>query len=146
VNRVQPADDLADLYYRDETGWVEQMAALATDGSVEALDLPHLSEYLTDMANRDRREAVQRLMVLLVHLLKWEHQPDHRSRSWDLTIREQRDELRELLESATLRNHAAAELGAVYRKAVRRAAVETDLPEDSFPTECPYTLGEALGE
>ena len=30
------------------------------------------------------------LRVLMLHLLKWDHQPDMRSRSWTLSIREQR--------------------------------------------------------
>ena len=30
------------------------------------------------------------LRVLMLHLLKWDHQPSMRSRSWTLTIREQR--------------------------------------------------------
>jgi hypothetical protein len=136
---------LTELYQTDETAWLEQMAALAAAGETAALDLEHLSEYLSDMARRDKREVVHRLVVLLVHLLKWEHQPDKRARSWELTIQEQREELLELLESRTLWNHAEQELGKAYRKAVRRAAVETELAEDAFPAECPYTLEQALG-
>ena len=29
------------------------------------------------------------LEVLLMHMLKWDHQPERRSRSWSLTIQEQ---------------------------------------------------------
>src|SRR4051794_17520405 len=114
---------LSDLYLADEPAWLEQMAALAAAGDSAALDLPNLSEYLTDMAKREQREVLQRLMVLLVHLLKWDHQPDKRSRSWELTIQEQREELQDLLESRVLRAHAEQELGRAYEKAVRRAIV-----------------------
>jgi hypothetical protein len=34
---------LSSLYHTDETAWLEQMAALAADGDVAALDLEHLS-------------------------------------------------------------------------------------------------------
>lgn len=133
---------LSELFETDETAWLEQMAALAVSGDVSLLDLPHLSEYLTDMAKRDKREAQRRLMVLLVHLLKWDHQPNLRSRSWELTIEEQREELQDLLQSATLRHHAEQSLDLCYR----RAAVETNLPEGSFPQQCPRSLEQVLGE
>ena len=61
------------------------------------MDYQNLSEYLADMARRDRREVFSRLVVLLSHLLKWEHQPEKRSGSWRGTILEQRRELRQLL-------------------------------------------------
>jgi Domain of unknown function DUF29 len=141
----EPITSLADLYESDETAWVEQMAALASAGDASSLDLTHLSEYLTDMARRDKREVVQRLTTLLVHLLKWEYQPAMRTRGWELTIQEQREELQELLQSGVLRNHAQQELGKAYDKAVRRAAVETELEESTFPEGCPYTLEQALG-
>ena len=137
---------LSELYETDETAWLEQMAALAAAGDVAALDLKNLSEFLLDMAKREKREVVQRLVTLFVHLLKWDHQPDKRTKSWELTIQEQREELQDLLESGVLRNHAQQELAKAYQKAVRRAAVETELTEKTFPAECPYTLDQAVGE
>jgi hypothetical protein len=137
---------LSELYDTDETAWLEQMAALATAGDGAALDLKNLGEFLADMAKRDKREVIQRLVTLLIHLLKWDHQPDKRTKSWELTIQEQREELQELLESGVLRNHAQQELAKAYQKAVRRAAVETEMEEKTFPAECPFTLEHALGE
>src|SRR5579864_3548088 len=89
------------LFERDETAWLEIMAQLAAQGRYTEMDHANLSEYLSDMAKRDRREVFSRLVTLLMHLLKWEHQPDHRSGSWQGTILEQRRELRKLLESGT---------------------------------------------
>lgn len=142
----KPMPSLPELFELDETAWLEQMAALAGQGAGDALDLHHLSEYLGDMAKRDKREVVQRMMVLLVHLLKWEHQPKKRTRSWQLTIDEQREELQELLESGSLRGHAEQDLSKIYSKAVRRAAVETKLKAEVFADECPYTLEQILGD
>jgi len=137
---------LAALYHCDETAWLEEMAALARAGDVVAMDCKHLAEYLSDMAKRDKREVVSRLAILLLHLLKWDRQPEKQTRSWELSIREQREELQELLESGLLRNFAEQELPNAYRKAVRRAAVETDLSESEFPTECPFALEQVLAE
>src|SRR5437667_12763961 len=70
--------DLSLLYERDETAWLEVMSALAASGRFAEMDYRHLSEYLADMARRDRREVFSRLVVLLSHLLKWDHQPERR--------------------------------------------------------------------
>jgi hypothetical protein len=146
--RIDPAfesiEGLGPLYLEDETAWLDIMSRLAREGRTEEFDLPNLSEFLADMAGRDRREVESRLVVLMAHLLKWEHQPDHRSRSWKATIVEQRQELDRHAGRGVLRNHAIAVLGAVYPNAVERAAVETGLPPDRFPSECPYTFEQLL--
>lgn len=135
---------LSQLYEADETAWLEAMTQLIQQGCWDELDYPHLAEYLTDMARRDRREVKSRLTTLLVHILKWVHQPEHRSRSWHGTIIEQRQELSDLASSGILRNHAEAVLTDAYAKAVERASVETGLAAASFPSECPYTLEQLL--
>jgi hypothetical protein len=137
---------LSTLYEQDETAWLEAMAELAAQGRLSEMDHPHLSEYLADMAKRDRREVFSRLVVLLAHLLKWDHQPDRRSGSWRGTIREQRRELRQLLESATLRNHAEAVFADAYMEARRQTADETELAVETFPEECGWTLDTALSD
>lgn len=132
------------LYEQDEAAWVDAMAELARDGRAEALDLPHLAEYLSDMARRDRREVESRLVVLLAHLLKWEQQPEVRSRSWRATVIEQRQELNRLAGRGVLRNHASDVLAEVYSEAVERASAETGLEPDCFPAVCPHTLDQLL--
>jgi len=138
--------DLSALYAQDETAWLEAMSRLAASERYAEIDYKHLSEYLADMAKRDRREVFSRLVVLLCHLLKWEHQPQCRSGSWRGTIREQRRELRQLLESGTLRNHAEAVLKDAYAEARRQAADETELSLDVFPAEDARSLEELLAE
>jgi hypothetical protein len=81
---------------------------------------------------------------LLSHLVKWEYQPEHRTRSWQGSIVEQRQELRRLAGRGVLRNHAKAALTEVYREAVERAAVETGRPPQAFPAECGYSVDELL--
>ena len=134
------------LYEQDETAWLEAMSALAAEGRYGEMDFPNLSEYLTDMSKRDRREVYNRLIVLLVHLLKWEHQPDQHSGSWRATVREQRRELRQLLESGTLRNHAAAVLMDAFAEARLQAADESEMDVTVFPTVNPWSLDEIMGE
>lgn len=135
---------LADLYMADETAWLDAMADFIARGEYSQLDYEHLREFLTDMANRDRKEMKSRLIVLIAHVLKWVHQPGRRSKSWALTILEQQDELSDDLSQASLRNHAMSVLSEAYQKALRRATRETGLKAQRFPSTCPYTLDELL--
>jgi hypothetical protein len=134
---------LSTLYERDETAWLETMSALAAEGRYTDMDFPNLSEYLADMARRDRREVFSRLVTLISHLLKWEYQADRRSRSWLGTILEQQRELRQLLESGTLYNHAVAVLAKAYPEGCKQASAETGLARERFPGECGWDV-EAL--
>src|SRR3954465_2883620 len=102
----QAVATLAELYETDETAWLDTMAELIQQGRWSDLDYPHLQEYLTDMARRDRREVESRLTVLIAHVLKWVYQPDHRPRSGRATVVEQRQELTHLAGSGVLRKHA----------------------------------------
>ena len=138
------AQVLAELYEVDETAWLDATAELVRAGRLGEIDLRTLAEYLTDMAIRDRREVTSRLSVLITHLLKWHHQPAHRSGGWLATIEVQRHELSDILESVSLRNHATSAMEKSYMTGVRRAVAETGFPESAFPATCPYTLDELL--
>lgn len=135
---------LPELYAEDETAWLDAMADLLGAGAYSELDFASLREYLTDMAKRDRREVESRLVVLVTHVLKWVHQPDQRSRSWQGSIVEQRQELRRLAGRGVLRSHAESVLAEAYQEAVERATVETGLPPEAFPAECAYSVDELL--
>ena len=132
------------LYEQDETAWLEAMSELVAQRRFAELDHKNLSEYLADMARRDRREVFSRLRVLMTHLLKWQHQPEKRAGSWRGTILEQRSELRQLLQSGTLRNHAQAVLLDAYGEARKQAAAETSFSPETFAAECVWDLDELL--
>ena len=132
------------LYERDETAWLETMSALVAEGRLAEINHHNLSEYLSDMAKRDRREVESRLIVLLAHMLKWVHQPERRSGSWQATIIEQCQELEGLLGRGVLYNHAESVLATSYLKAVKRAVAETGKTDTAFPINCPYSLDQML--
>jgi hypothetical protein len=158
LNRLTPAESTemamqaarplasATLHETDETAWLEQTAHLVRNGRFDQLDAECLAEFLTDMAKRDRREVFSRLVVLFAHLLKWEHQPERRSGSWLATILEQQRELRQLLESGTLRNHAVAVFAEAYTDARKQAAAETGLARSAFPEIAPQDLEGILAD
>lgn len=138
------ADATPELYLRDETAWLDATAELVRAGRLDLVDTGSLAEYLTDMAIKDRREVLSRMIVLLAHLLKWQFQPNFRSGSWRATIGLQKGELIDLLESGTLRNHADDVLTKAYERAISAAVSDTGLPESAFPSACPYTVEQLL--
>ncbi len=84
--RIKPKVTYTDDFY----GWVEQQVQFLQDSAWDCLDIPNLVEEITSLGKRERQELKNRLGVLLGHLLKWEFQPQKRSKSWYITIREQR--------------------------------------------------------
>ena len=135
------------LYEADFVVWAEAQAEALRAGRLDALDLEHLAEEIEGLAERDRRELRSRLRVLVMHLLKWQHQPDRRSGSWEATIDIQRADLEDPFESnPSLRREVPDVLAAVYPRAVKGAAKETGLPPGTFPKACPFTPEQVLGD
>ncbi len=99
------------------------------------------------MSRRDRRELESRLTVLLAHLLKWQAQPDGRSRSWSATIREQRRQIdRKLRDCPSLRPVVDDLLGTTYADAREKAARETGIAEADFSTHCAFSAEDVLSD
>jgi hypothetical protein len=139
----------ATRYEDDVYTWtVEQAAALrrAAASGVnlpEPIDLLNVAEEIESLGASQFRELYSRYRVLLMHLLKWQYEHERRSPSWRITIRNQRDEIKELLaQSPGLKPKRRGQLRKAYRGARADAADETGLPEATFPDSCPYTLDE----
>ncbi|MDK3155777.1 DUF29 domain-containing protein [Kamptonema cortianum] len=135
----------ANLYETDFYAWTQHQAILLRKQQWSQLDLDHLIEEIESLGKQQRRELRNRLSVLIGHLLKWEYQPQKRSRSWLTTLRIQRLEISELLEeNPSLRPDLEESLLKAYTKALLLAVGETELPQRTFPDECPYSLAEIL--
>ncbi len=134
-------------YQTDFQRWIEEQTALLKGSQFGHLDIGHLVEELESMGARDRREVINRLAVLLAHLLKWEYQPERRCASWRLTINEQRRQLALILEDSPSLNVRMPEfLARAYRNGQRAALDETGFLQSPFPADCPYDLNQILDE
>jgi hypothetical protein len=137
---------LSTLYDRDFHAWTQLTAELLKQRRFEELDIGHLVEELETMGRRDRQEMVSCLKILLGHLLKWQHQPAHRSSSWRGCILEQRLRIRDLLQdSPSLQPYLAEAVGKAYADGARLASKETGLPLRHFPEGLPYRLDHLYG-
>lgn len=132
-------------YEQDFYGWSQEQAQLLRAGQWDVLDIEHLIEEMENMGARERRELKSRLIVLLQHLLKWQFQPSHRSRSWRLTIQDQRRMIPDHLgDNPSLVPRLNELLQEAYPLAKGKAADETDLSETHFPACCPWTAEQVL--
>ena len=78
------------LYDQDFYLWIETISKQLKAGKFAEIDLANLIEEIESMGKSEKRELKSRLIVLLMHLLKWQYQPEKRSESWRSTITEQR--------------------------------------------------------
>jgi len=132
-------------YEKDFYAWTIDSAYLLRSGQLQKIDVEHIAEEIESMGKSQKRELVHRLAILIAHLLKWQYQPVRRSRSWELTIKEQRIELSELLEdSPSLKNELERQLTHSYEKALLFAEKETGLAQDTFAATCPFDLKNLL--
>lgn len=133
------------LYERDYYGWTQEQARLLKNGDFKSLDLGHLVEEIESLGRSEKRELKNRLEILMMHLLKWQFQEDFRSRSWALTIEEQRSKILEHLdENPSLKSYFDEAFLKSYSHARRMAALETRLNLEKFPAACPYSKDQIL--
>lgn len=78
------------LYDTDFYAWAQAQATALQQAQFDQLDIANLIEEIEDIGKSQRRQLESRLAVLIGQLLKWQFQPNQRSRSWEATIRTQR--------------------------------------------------------
>lgn len=136
---------LKDEYEKDFYAWTVHNAELIRHGKLSDVDLENVAEEIESMGRSDKRELVNRLAVLIAHLLKWQFQSKKRCVSWEITIRNQRIDITDLLEeSPSLKHELNQKITMAYEKAILNAMEETKLSEKTFPKKCPFTLDQCL--
>ena len=134
-------------YETDFYGWTERQAALLRAEEFEAVDWNNLIEEIETLGRSEAHKVENRLIVLIMHLLKWAYQPERRSRGWEHTIAEQRDRLDRLLrKNPTLRARLPEMIEFIYPYAVKKALRETSFLVSPFPPACPYASTEILDD
>jgi Domain of unknown function DUF29 len=128
-------------YERDFYSWLMEQARHLREGRFETLDRDNLAEEIESLGREQFNKLVSALRVLMVHLLKWDHQPSLRSRSWVLSIQEQRLEIADVLsDNPGLQPRIDEAIARAYRRARIEAARETGLDEAIFSPTCPYSF------
>jgi hypothetical protein len=128
-------------YEHDFYSWLVEQARHLREGRFEALDRDNLAEEIESLGREQFNKLVSALRVPMAHMLKWDHQPSLRSRSWVLSIQEQRLEVADVLsDNPGLRPRINEAVARAYRRARIEAARETRLEEATFPSTRPYSF------
>jgi hypothetical protein len=143
--KVTKINNLSQLYEQDFYLWLETTANLLKTRQVEQLDYDNLIEEIETMGKRDKRSIASNLEVILMHLIKWQYQPENRSNSWKYTLLEHRNRIKRILkDSPSLKPYLSEIINECYQNAQKKASLETDLSIDTFPVDCIFTTEEIL--
>jgi hypothetical protein len=132
-------------YQHDIVAWANEQARLLRAGELGRLDIEHLAEEIEDVGKSEQRELASRMAVLLAHLLKWKYEPGRRSRSWEATLRVQRDSIARRLQRTPSLKHSLDDPDwwrDAWSDALAKAIEETGLSD--FPDRCPWSLDQIL--
>jgi hypothetical protein len=107
MTQALPKPSKTSLYDRDLNLWLEGAIANLKAGDFQNLDVENLIDELEGLSGGNRHEIENRLIRLIEHILKrcYVDMPDC-YRGWEVTIINQRDQLRRLLrQSPSLKRH-----------------------------------------
>ena len=136
----RPPAKEADLY-----AWALHQAELLRAGRLSEIDADGIAEEIDDVGEEQYRRLESALRVVMLNLLKWGHQPDRRSRSWTLTVRQHRRHAqRQLRNNPGLKSQLDKALESAYEDARIEASAETDLPLSVFPVRRPFDYAEIM--
>jgi hypothetical protein len=142
---TQPAAIRRTTYDEDIYTWAMEQAALLRAGDLAALDRENLAEEIESLGRREFNSLVEAWCIVLLHILKFDHQPARATRRWAITIAQKRLAGANLLkDSPGLRNRLDEALEHAYPSARLYAAAETELPLSIFPERCPYAISDLL--
>lgn len=135
------------LYETDYAEWIKATVEKLRSRDYNNVDWENLIEEIEDIGRNDRRSLKSNFIVVLLHLLKWQFQPDRRSGSWEGSIIEHRRRVREAIEeSPSLQPYLESIFAECYTQAVKQAKAETRLPLETFPHQCLYQLADVLND
>jgi hypothetical protein len=145
VDLVPAAEPDGAAYDRDFYSWLMEQARHLRAARWDALDRENLAEEIESFGREQFNRLESALRTLMLHMLKWDHQPGRRSRSWWASISEQRLRLDDVLaDNPGLRPRIDEAITRAYRRARLRAIKETDLEPERFPETCPYSWQEIV--
>jgi hypothetical protein len=134
----------AQAHYEDDLySWAREQAALLRAGRIAEADTQNIAEEIEDVGSEQYEKLESALRIILLHMLKWDHQPARRSRSWRASVLVQRNHIQRVLtKNPGLKPHIREAVRHVYADACIIAAAQTRLDDRQYPLHCPYSWQE----
>lgn len=132
-------------YLEDYGAWITAQIELIRDGQFDELDLEHLLEEVEGLARSNFDAFKSAIRIVLIHMLRWDVQPEYRIRSWATSINGHRIRVVEALEeSPSYKSRVDEAVRKAYRLARYHAAKKTRRSVEHFPDTCPFTFDEIM--
>jgi Domain of unknown function DUF29 len=132
-------------YEHDFYSWSIDQARLLREGQWAQIDRENVAEEIESLGREQFNKLESALRVLLIHMLKWDHQVSRRSRSWVLSIESQRIDVEHVIaDNPGLKPRITEAVTRGYRRARIEAANETGLEKSVFPEACPYSFEDIM--
>ena len=129
----------ATAYEADYGAWIAAQAALLQAGRFGELDIPNLIDEVESLGRSDFASFASAIEIVLVHMLKWDVQPERRTASWIASIEEHRNRIAQSLEdNPSYKARLDDAVARAWRTAPAHAAAETNLPLRAFPKQNPF--------
>ena len=139
-----PAEDRS-AYRQDIHAWARNQAELLKAGRLDEIDALNIAEEILDVGEREYDKLESALAIILLHMLKWDHQPERRSRSWENSIKEHRRRVeKQLRKVPSLKTRMGESVEEAYDAARLWCQIETHIPEVDLPFSCPYDWDEIM--
>jgi len=140
-------NNITTLYESDYFQWLEETLDKLRNQQYEQIDWGNLIEEIETMGRSEKNALESNLIIILLHLLKWQYQPQKQRGSWERSIIEHRRRVRRALQdSPSLKPYLVSILEESYDEAVKQAKAETKLPLSTFPKTCLYLLTSILDD
>jgi hypothetical protein len=141
------ARDIGRLYDEDLYVWACRNAQLLREGRYAEADMANIAEEIESLGKEQVHGLESQITRLLHHLLKHQYQPSRRSRSWQLSVVNARIKIGRILrDNPSLKSRIGELMPDAYSAAVKQATVETGLPKQTFPLDCPYTFQQMMDD
>ncbi|WP_252177405.1 DUF29 domain-containing protein [Endozoicomonas sp. 4G] len=151
------------LYETDYHQWLGQQREHLIKGQLDQLDVENLIEELELGIKQDFNTLKSHLMILIIHLLKWDYQEkvlqdpwvdDCVKPTWLPSINNPRDKIElHLEENPNVVKRTDEAMAMIYPQAKQKAIDEMNkyarhenqkLNQDSFPVSCPWSFEQLM--
>ncbi len=140
-----PSPDQHPKYEADFYGWALRQASLIRAGRWTEVDAENVAEEIEGLGKSEFGTLVSFYRLILLHMLKWEHQPNFRGRSWATSFALHRLHATKVLnENPSLKPRLMEALTSAYEGARLEAIKETGLRQSTFPERSPYSWDEMM--
>lgn len=132
-------------YEADYAAWLDHQLGLLRSDRWSEVDKDNLIDEVEDLGRSAFKGFVSSIEIVIAHMLKWDFQPERRSRSWQGSIVEHRRRIEDELEDSPSYSARIEEaIARAYRTAAPLAVRETGLPLQTFPSTCPYSWDDLM--